>query len=297
MSTIKGSLISSFTSAFTGKPGRVEGSAFNAGSVSDSFTMGAEVQDKPVNPLEMRNLVRSSPPPQEKKAGGNLADLTGAALKKAAVTGLAGLCLFGNVVAAQPVFAEESPEKLPVQEFVRENPHSAQSQGETPADTIPIQPECSQTSSAADTIQITVKVSENKEVQETTPYGINAIRGQMLANQTKKIATRWNSVGKCYKAVTQALKSVSIYVESNSAYMAANQLSKSPKVKEVSVKQDQLKKLPAGSIVVWGKTKKSPHGHISVSLGDGREASDHIESQMTQLRGFTNYRVFVPISK
>ncbi|MCA9552485.1 MAG: single-stranded DNA-binding protein [Myxococcales bacterium] len=47
-------------------------------------------------------------------------------------------------------------------------------------------------------------------------------------------------------------------------------------------------------IVVWGKTAASPHGHISVALGDGREASDHIQSQITSLRGATNYRVFIP---
>lgn len=297
MSAIKGNITSLFTSAFTGKPGRLGGSAFKAGSVSDSFVRGVEVQDEPVNPQEMRNLVRSSTSPAEKKVEGSFRELSGAYIKKAAVTGLAGLCLFGNVVAAQPIFAEDLPVKLPAQEFIRECPDTTQVSGSESPDTVQVKPEDLQTSASVDTIQISVKAQENKEVQGTTPYGINSVRGQMLANQTRKIATRWNSTGKCYKGVTQALKSISVKVEGLSAYMAAGQLSKDPKMKEVSVKQDKLKELPAGSIVVWGKTKKSPHGHISVSLGDGREASDHIENQRTQLRGFTNYRVFVPVSK
>ena len=53
--------------------------------------------------------------------------------------------------------------------------------------------------------------------------------------------------------------------------------------------------LPAGSIVVWGKTDKSPNGHISISSGDGKEYSDHVEVQRTNLRGYTNFRVFMPL--
>ena len=56
----------------------------------------------------------------------------------------------------------------------------------------------------------------------------------------------------------------------------------------------ELPKLPAGAVVVWGKTSASPHGHISVALGDGREASDFVGNQMTNLRGYSNFRVFMP---
>ena len=57
----------------------------------------------------------------------------------------------------------------------------------------------------------------------------------------------------------------------------------------------ELGDLPPGAVVVWGRTAASPDGHISVALGDGREASDHIDQQRTHLRGYTNYRVFFPV--
>jgi len=85
-----------------------------------------------------------------------------------------------------------------------------------------------------------------------------------------------------------------VHLHGASAYMAADQLARSAKFREVQVPSRELGKLPAGAIVVWGKTGRSPHGHISVALGDGREASDHIARQKTSLRGYTNARVFLP---
>ena len=76
--------------------------------------------------------------------------------------------------------------------------------------------------------------------------------------------------------------------------MAADQLARHPGFKEIRVGASQLRDLPAGAVVVWGRTGVSPHGHISIALGDGREASDHVDVQRTQLRGHTNVRVFMP---
>ena len=76
--------------------------------------------------------------------------------------------------------------------------------------------------------------------------------------------------------------------------MAADQLARHSGFKEVSVSGSALRKLPAGAIVVWGKTARSPHGHISIALGDGREASDHIDIQRLSLRGDSRPRVFLP---
>jgi hypothetical protein len=79
-----------------------------------------------------------------------------------------------------------------------------------------------------------------------------------------------------------------------SAYMAADQLARHSGFREVTVAADDLPSLPAGAVVVWGKTAKSPHGHISIADGKGNELSDHVERQRTQLRGHTNVRVFLP---
>lgn len=119
--------------------------------------------------------------------------------------------------------------------------------------------------------------------------------GQKLAQAAEQVARTTNTTGWCYRGVSQAVsRALGVQLTGASAYMAADQIAASGKFKEVKVSPEELKKLPPGAVVVWGKTGASPHGHISVALGDGREASDHIQQQMTSLRGSTNYRVFIP---
>lgn len=121
--------------------------------------------------------------------------------------------------------------------------------------------------------------------------------GQKLAQSAAQIAGSRNTTGWCYRGVADAVRqSMGVSLTGGSAYMAADQLANSSRFKEVKVGPGELKKLPPGAIVVWGQTGASPHGHISVALGDGREASDHIQQQMTSLRGSQNYRVFIPQS-
>jgi hypothetical protein len=77
--------------------------------------------------------------------------------------------------------------------------------------------------------------------------------------------------------------------------MAADQLAANSQFTEIKgLAGSDLPHLPAGAIVVWGKTSASPNGHISVAHGDGQESSDHTQAQMTNLRGYTNFRVFMP---
>lgn len=118
--------------------------------------------------------------------------------------------------------------------------------------------------------------------------------GVRLAESARDTAQSMNSTGWCYRGVSTAVaRATGVQLTGGSAYMAADQLAGSSKFKEISVSPDQLAKLPPGAIVVWGQTSESPHGHISVSLGNGQEASDHLQTQMTSLRGHQNYRVFV----
>lgn len=55
--------------------------------------------------------------------------------------------------------------------------------------------------------------------------------------------------------------------------------------------REDLDNLPAGAVVIWDRSV-GPYGHISVSLGNGLESSDHIQSQ-AKWEG--NFRVFYPI--
>lgn len=119
--------------------------------------------------------------------------------------------------------------------------------------------------------------------------------GKEMAKSAEAEATKRGTVGRCYAGVADALAKKGVNLTGASAYMAADQLANNPKFKEVKMSADQLPSLPAGAVVVWGKTGASPHGHISVALGDGREASDHVAPQMTSLRSAKNCRVFMPV--
>lgn len=98
--------------------------------------------------------------------------------------------------------------------------------------------------------------------------------------------------GWCYKWVGQALRKFGVNVSGASAYMAADQLAKNSKFREVQVAPKDLKKLPAGAVVVWNKGAGHPHGHISIALGNGKEASDKLRDQITNYG--TSVRVFIP---
>lgn len=98
--------------------------------------------------------------------------------------------------------------------------------------------------------------------------------------------------GYCFKWVGQALRKFGVNTSGASAYMAADQLAKNPKFREVQVAPKDLKGLPAGAVVVWDKGPGHPHGHISIALGNGKEASDKRRDQITNYG--TKVRVFLP---
>ncbi|MBN9418333.1 hypothetical protein ABS71_10430 [bacterium SCN 62-11] len=117
--------------------------------------------------------------------------------------------------------------------------------------------------------------------------------GKKLADIARAEATNGDSNGGlCYRDVSRSLAKIGITATGASAYMAADQLAKNPKVKEVKVAQSDLPKLPAGAIVVWNKGAGHEHGHISISTGDGKEASDLMRNQITNYG--TSFRVFMP---
>jgi len=114
--------------------------------------------------------------------------------------------------------------------------------------------------------------------------------GKKIAADAQNTAT--GSGGYCFKYVSETLRKFGINTSGASAYMAADQLANNPKVKEVNVSPQDFKKLPPGAIVVWDKGAGHPHGHISVALGNGKEASDVIRDQITNYG--TKPRVFIP---
>lgn len=132
------------------------------------------------------------------------------------------------------------------------------------------------------------------EPVKAAPRGYDPAIGQALAKRSAAISGG-NPVagGRCYARVADAVDVViGSFLYGGHAYMAAAQLAAKTNL-FTEVGADNLSGLPAGAIVVWGKgTSKS--GHISISLGDGRESSDFVGRQMPRHYGGAPARVFLP---
>ena len=98
--------------------------------------------------------------------------------------------------------------------------------------------------------------------------------------------------GYCYRGVKHHLRQIGVNLTGGSAYQAADQLAQTGRFREVQVSREQLRSLPAGAVVVWNRGNGRRHGHISIAMGDGREASDRIRRQITNYPN--SYRVFLP---
>lgn len=147
---------------------------------------------------------------------------------------------------------------------------------------------------AADGGSSSAPASEASSAAPSSNVGGASANGRTLAAAAEKEAKAEGTTGWCYRGVSRALKSIGVSATGESAYMAADQLARNPKFREVKVSNDKLSSLPPGAVVVWNKGPGHPHGHISVALGDGREASDHIQKQISNMSGCTQ-RVFMPV--
>lgn len=133
--------------------------------------------------------------------------------------------------------------------------------------------------------------SLNKKVQSST-------EAHKIAERARQVATKLNSKGRCYHGVKAALRSVGVELKGRSAYMARDQLMALPKnFMVLPVSPNKFNTLPEGSIVVWGRSAQKPHGHISIALGNGLEASDHIQKQITNGVRYGEPTVFIPVSR
>lgn len=139
--------------------------------------------------------------------------------------------------------------------------------------------------------------SSSAPMATSSDFGSVPAWGAALAKDAEKNAN--GPGGYCFKWVRQALERAGVKgVGGASAYMAADQLAKNPKFREIKVSPKDLPKLPAGAVVVWDRGGSGAssagkiHGHISISLGDGREVSDKIRNQTTGMG--SNVRVFLP---
>ena len=119
--------------------------------------------------------------------------------------------------------------------------------------------------------------------------------GDKLAKDAERIAKSGvaGSGHNCKRGVRMAMEKSGMKLDGVSAYMAADQLAKNKNFhEEKGLSRADLKDLPPGATVVWNKAQGHPHGHISIAMGNGREASDVMRNQITNYP--SSYRVFYP---
>jgi len=122
----------------------------------------------------------------------------------------------------------------------------------------------------------------------------NGFGNAVARSANNVVSSNWSPGGYCYRGVKRALAPLGVNLHGGSAYQAADQLACNPRFREVQVPRDQLRSLPPGAVVVWNRNPSAnkPHGHISISLGNGMEASDKLRRQMTNYP--SGFRVFIP---
>ncbi len=104
------------------------------------------------------------------------------------------------------------------------------------------------------------------------------------------------STGYCAKYVSNSLERLGISGARGDAWQLKNSLRVNPHFKEIDVASVDVKKLPAGCILVYdrgagGYSRK--YGHVEITLGNGKAASDFINNNIVST---SNMTVFVPVS-
>lgn len=143
------------------------------------------------------------------------------------------------------------------------------------------------------------QIFTSKYNTNTNLAALNKVYNPDLANKLANIAAynakKTNTIGFCSKIATNSLCDAGLttsQIKCPAACQVAEKLSKHQNFKAVSVAKDDLKNLPAGCVIVWQPNAGHPYGHIAVTLGDGNEASDHIQKLCVR---DTMFSVYVPV--
>jgi hypothetical protein len=123
----------------------------------------------------------------------------------------------------------------------------------------------------------------------------NAAMQKLAATSKQMLAKKGSTSGQCVRGVNDTMSM--IYGENNikrvpSAYQEADVLAGDSRFQEIKVSKDQLKSLPAGCIIIWGPESGNPHGHATITQGNGREISDHEQNLIVKQNSWC--RVFIP---
>lgn len=153
-------------------------------------------------------------------------------------------------------------------------------------------------------LQVKLKNAEAAEertnfLKDNTYKAGLGLTGEELAEIARTTGGAEGTTGWCLKGVNDTLeKAYGFRLSYNSAYQALGEMQNKEGFEDVTDKyttDDDLRNLPAGAMVIWENGNGHQHGHISIALGNGQEASDHIQNQTTTRYG-TKFHVFMPVS-
>lgn len=121
-------------------------------------------------------------------------------------------------------------------------------------------------------------------------------KGNLLAQKVVSGIPSYRGTPLCAKYTKLAIQNAGLgeYIQGH-AYACADILRGNPNFKEIKVSGNQLSKLPAGCIIVYDKGAadySKDYGHIEITLGDGRAASDFINNN---IKVSDNIHVFAPV--
>jgi hypothetical protein len=99
----------------------------------------------------------------------------------------------------------------------------------------------------------------------------NEANDKILAAAKKTARSSGYYGGHCYRSVKRILRTAGISLgdmtNQASAYMAAGSLAEHSDFMEIKCDVKDITCLPDGAIIVWGKSRKKPHGHIEIKCG------------------------------
>lgn len=144
------------------------------------------------------------------------------------------------------------------------------------------------------------KFSNKKDLAQLQKV-YNPQLSKKLASIAHQNADRTSTLGWCAKGVMDSLQISGLDKKGETrvaaAWMAVDTLSNSKNFQRVNIEsRKDLQNLPAGCIVVWNKGEGHPYGHITVTLGNNKAASDHIEDfDRTVKTHPQEFAVFIPV--
>ncbi len=104
--------------------------------------------------------------------------------------------------------------------------------------------------------------------------------GELLARAAEQNARAVNTPGLALREVSKVLRQFQFRLgQYQSCYQVVGDLRQSPRLQEVQIQKCQLPLLPPGAIVVWDRAPELAHGHLSIALGEGWEASSTLNEQ------------------